>query len=300
MSSNRILLESGTNELEIVEFGLGNNNFGINVIKVKEIINPLEITSVPQSHPSIEGIVKIRGEVMPVINMETVLGVPPSENPERNKLIVCEFNKSKVIFKVHSVSRIHRISWEQIEKPNDMYTGAEALAIGIIHLEDKLVLLLDFEKVIVDINPSSGINVDRLEHLGERERSEKHILIAEDSSFLRQLLKETLEKAGYTNLHFYEDGKQALEYLEKIEAAGKVVEEEIQMVITDIEMPQMDGHHLTRRIKESNQFNKLPVVIFSSLITADLRHKGEKVGANAQVSKPEIAELVGHIDNLAL
>lgn len=296
-----ILLESGTNELEIVEFSVGQSNYGINVIKVKEIIIPIEVTPIPHAHPAIEGIVKIRGEVMPVVNMETVLGVPASANPDTDRFIVCEFNKTKVIFKVHSVSRIHRISWNQIEKPGEMYTGVDGLTIGIIHIEDKMTLLLDYEKIVVDINPGTGINVERVKDMGRKQtRSDKKILVAEDSMLLRRLLKETLEEVGYTKVLFYEDGQQAWDHLEKLVDKGLDVKKEIQLIITDIEMPQMDGHHLTKRIKENNHLKDLPVVIFSSLITDDLRHKGEKVGADAQVSKPEIAELVGHIDRLAL
>lgn len=298
MSQNHkgILLESGTNELEIVEFCVGKNKFGINVIKVKEIINPVPVTTVPHTHPSVEGIITLRGEVLPVVNMSTVLGFPPSENPKYDKFIVCEFNKTKIVFHVHKVTQIHRISWSQIEKPNEMFTGMEKQIIGVIKMEDEMVLLLDYEKILVDINPESGINTDRLKTLGPRERSNKKIVVAEDSALLRRLLEQTLEEAGYNQLAFFENGHEALNYLEEIVASGKKVTDEVQMVITDIEMPKMDGHHLTKKIREHEDLKELPVIIFSSLITDDLRHKGEVVGATEQVSKPEIVELVKRID----
>lgn len=299
-SRKGILLESGTNELEIVEFGVANNKFGINVIKVKEIINPVAVTVVPHSNHAVEGIIKIRGEVVPVVNMAKVLGFPESENPKQDKFIVCEFNKTKIVFHVHSVSQIHRISWDQIEKPNEMYSGLETQIIGVIHMDNEMILLLDYEKVVVDINPASGINTGRLKHLGERQRSNKRVVVAEDSALLRALLEETLGEAGYNNVTFFEDGSQTLEYLEKLVEDGKDITKEVQLVITDIEMPKMDGHHLTRRIKDHSELGKLPVIIFSSLITDDLRHKGDKVGADAQVSKPEIAELVELMDKLML
>ncbi|HHY73942.1 MAG TPA: chemotaxis protein CheV [Bacillus bacterium] len=295
-----ILLESGTNELEIVEFGVGDNKFGINVIKVKEIINPVPVTAVPHAHRSVEGIITLRGEVLPVVNMSTVLDFPPSENPKHDKFIVCEFNKTKIVFHVHTVSQIHRISWNQIEKPNEMYTGLESQIIGVIKMNDEMVLLLDYEKIVVDINPESGISIERLKGLGPRERSSKCIVIAEDSALLRKLLEETLEQAGYSRLSFFENGQDALEYLEGIVSSGKNITDEVQMVITDIEMPKMDGHHLTKRIKDNNELKVLPVVIFSSLITDDLRHKGEVVGATEQVSKPEILELVKLIDKYVI
>ncbi|WP_102347120.1 chemotaxis protein [Bacillus sp. Marseille-P3661] len=300
LNNKGILLESGTNELEIVEFGVANNKFGINVIKVKEIINPVPITVVPHAHPSVEGIISIRGEVLPVVNMATVLGFPVSSNPKQDKFIVCEFNQTKIVFHVHTVSQIHRISWKQIDKPSEMYSGLESQIIGVIKMNEEMVLLLDYEKIVVDINPQSGISVDQLKKLGPRERSNKSIIIAEDSALLRKLLEETLEQAGYGRLTFFENGQDALDYLEDLVNTGRNIENEVQLIITDIEMPKMDGHHLTKRIKDQAELSKLPVIIFSSLITDDLRHKGEMVGATAQVSKPEIVELVKLIDKYVL
>ncbi|WP_027408318.1 chemotaxis protein [Anoxybacteroides tepidamans] len=291
-----ILLESGTNELEIVEFLIGDNQFAINVMKVREILNPVPITKVPHSHPNIEGIIELRGEVLPIIDMAKALGFPPSDNPQQDKFIVAEFNQQKVVFHVHNVTRIHRISWKQIEKPSQMYQGLDGQIIGVVKLEGKMILLLDFEKMVVDINPETGINVQQVKKLGKRERSDKKIVVAEDSPLLRKLLHDTLAEAGYVFVEFFENGEDALRYLQSITKEGKPIEQEVQLVITDIEMPQMDGHHLTRRIREDEQLNKLPVVIFSSLITDDLRHKGDQVGATAQVSKPEIGELVKIID----
>ena len=301
MEANKgILLESGTNELEIVEFGIGKNKFGINVIKVKEIINPVHITLVPHSHPNVEGIIELRGEVLPVVNVADALGFPASENPEQDKFIVAEFNQQKVVFHVHTVTQIHRISWTQIEKPSDMYQGLESQIIGVIKLNSEMILLLDFEKIVVEINPESGINVQQVRKLGQRQNSEKRILVAEDSPLLRKLLFDTLTEAGFKQLEFYENGQDAINYLEGLVEAGKTIVEEIQLVITDIEMPQMDGHHLTRRIKENGKLAELPVIIFSSLITDSLRHKGQVVGADAQISKPEIAELIRLIDQFVL
>lgn len=301
MSENKgILLESGTNELEIVEFSIGNSRFGINVIKVKEIINPVKVVPIPHSHPNVEGIIELRGEVLPLVNVASALGFNQSENPEQGKFIVTEFNKQKVVFRVDSVTQIHRISWDQIEKPSEMYKGADSQVIGVVKLQGDMVLLLDFEKIVVDINPETGINVQQVKKLGKRERSNKRIVIAEDSPLLRKLLHDTLSEAGFSQLEFFENGKEAYQFLEGIVNEGKDIEKEVQLVITDIEMPQMDGHHLTKKIKEHEQLSKLPVIIFSSLITDDLRHKGKKVGADAQVSKPEIAELVLHIDKWIL
>jgi two-component system, chemotaxis family, chemotaxis protein CheV len=297
MESNKgILLESGTNELEIVEFSIGKNKFGINVIKVKEIINPVAVTQIPHSHPNVEGIIELRGEVLPVVDIAAALGFPKSESPQQDKFIVAEFNKQKVVFHVQTVTQIHRISWNQIEKPSEMYQGADSQVIGVIKLHGEMILLLDFEKIVVEINPESGINIQQVKKLGERQRSTKRLVVAEDSPLLRKLLHDTLAEAGFQQVEFFENGQDALHYLEELTKSSKDITEVVQLVITDIEMPQMDGHHLTKRIKDNDNLSKLPVIIFSSLITDDLRHKGQMVGANAQVSKPEIAELVLLID----
>ncbi len=301
MEENRgILLETGTNELEIVEFGIGNNKFGINVIKVKEIINPVPITVVPHAHHTVEGIIELRGEVLPVVNVADALGFPPSENPQQDKFIVAEFNQQKVVFHVHSVTQIHRISWTQIEKPSDMYQGQDSQIIGVIKLNGEMILLLDFEKIVVEINPDTGISVQQVKKLGKRPNSEKRLVIAEDSPLLRKLLHDTLEEAGFHYLEFFENGLDALNYLENLAEKSADVTNEVHLVITDIEMPQMDGHHLTRRIKEHPLLSKIPVIIFSSLITDSLLHKGEVVGADAQISKPEITELIKLIDKYSL
>jgi len=295
-----ILLESGTNELEIVEFEVATNKFGINVIKVKEIIQPIPVTFIPHAHPHVEGIIQLRGEVLPVVDMLRVLGIQHVERNPQQKYIVAEFNKQRVVFHVDNVTQIHRISWNQIEKPSDMYQGGTSQVIGVIKQNEQMILLLDFEKIMVDINPDSGISVESVKKLGKRERSEKRILIAEDSPLLRKLLFDTMSEAGYVNVEFFENGRDAYEYLESIVKGGSDVSEHVQLVVTDIEMPQMDGHHLTRKIKEHPDLQKLPVIIFSSLITDDLRHKGDKVGAEDQISKPEIAELILRVDQLIL
>lgn len=298
MREKGVLLESGTNELEIVEFNVANNRFGINVIKVREIINPIPVVSIPHSHPNIEGIIEMRGEILPVINMAKVLGYPESNQPSTDKYIITEFNKQKVIFHVHGVDKIHRISWGDIEKPTGLYQSQDSQIIGVIRKENDMILLLDFEKVVVDINPATGINNDRLKHIEKRDRSKFRVVVAEDSALLRKLLSDTLKEAGFQNVDFFENGRDALNYLEHLVKDGSELKESIDLLITDIEMPIMDGLFLTKQVKDHPQMSKLPVVIFSSLITEDLRHKGQNVGADAQVSKPEIGELINIVDQL--
>ncbi|SES32150.1 chemotaxis protein [Salipaludibacillus aurantiacus] len=292
VSHKGVLLESGTNELEIIVFEVGRGLFGINVMKVREIIQPLSMTLMPHSHPNVEGIIRLREEIMPVIDLAKAIGFKKPETPGRDKLIVAELNQVKVAFHVHSVSRIHRISWEQIEKPGKLAQGLEDMITGVIKMEETMILLLDYEKIVFDLMPGSGFSSRQLEGIEEKDRTHKNLLVAEDSPILRQLLKDTLNEAGYDSLVFTENGKEALEYLEG--PLGKTID----LLLTDIEMPVMDGHHLTKRVKEDGTVKEIPVVIFSSLISGDLYHKGEQVGADAQVSKPDIGKLVAHLDRL--
>ncbi|HAC1807563.1 TPA: chemotaxis protein CheV, partial [Listeria monocytogenes] len=281
-----ILLQSGTNELEIVTFTVGENLFCINVLKVKEIIHPLEVTPVPDSNPAIEGVSQVRGEIMPVVNLARVMKLPEIE-PENTKFIITELNQMKIVFRVDEVHRIQRISWEQIEEPEKLSIGLEELAVGIVKLDGNLVLLLDYEKIIYEISGNADFAVTGEDRMARKvNREEKTIFIAEDSQMLRQLLEDTLHEAGYTNLQFFANGREAQEHIFKLLKEQKEQTfENVNLLITDIEMPQMDGHHLTKVIKEDEIGRELPVVIFSSLITEDLEHKGAGVGADAQVSK---------------
>ena len=293
-----ILLESGTGEVEVIEFRANDVNYAINVIKVKEIIDmPASgVTKMPESKKEIAGLILCRDEILPVIDLKYILNREKSSELG-SRLIVCEFNKVKVAFNIDDIIGVHRIKWSEIRKPNNMFD--ESLAVGNIVLNGKIIVMLDFEKIVTDISPKSGISEDRLVSVEYKDRSELKLVLADDSPLIRKLLRETLTKAGFTNMKIFDDGEQALSYLERLKIdLGKSFIKEVQLLITDIEMPQMDGLTLTRKVKEDEVLKRLPVIIFSSLITGDLRHKGESVGADAQLSKPEIEELIGVIDQL--
>lgn len=296
-----ILLESGTNELEIIVFNIANGIFGINVIKVREIINPLPIVVIPNSHPHIEGIIRLRDEVLPVVDLAKALNLPPSEDPTKDKYIVAELNQIKVVFHVHSVSRIYRISWKQIEKPTDLTNSLSSSTIGVVKMKDQMVLLLDYEKIVVDIAPECGINAGQFKITSKEDRSNKTLIMTEDSPVLRKLVEESLKEAGYGKILFFDDGQGAWDYLMGLKNTYQSkITDHVHAVITDIEMPLMDGHHLTKKIKDDPDLKQIPVIIFSSLVTQDLYHKGKTVGANAQVSKPEIVKLIEVIDEHVL
>ncbi|BEP28085.1 chemotaxis protein [Helicovermis profundi] len=297
---NGILLETGTGELEILHFIVKDEHYAINVVKVKEILEIENLSKVPNSHPSVAGISLIRGDVISIVDMKHVLENEKNEDIKKSMVLVCEFNKIKVAFAIDEVLGIARIKWSDIHKPSAI--TSDTLVIGNINLKDEIIMLLDFEKIVMDISPAAGINVDRMADVEENSaRKDVKIVLADDSPLIRTVLKNTLSMAGFDELRFFDDGKQALDYIMKIyDAKGKDFINDINLLITDIEMPQLDGHTLTRTIKEHKDLKKLPVIIFSSLITGDLRHKGEAVGADAQLSKPEVAGLVELIDSIMM
>lgn len=294
----KILLENGTNELEVLEFKLDGNAYGINVAKIREIINYQEVTPVPNSHPSIEGIFMPRDTMITAIDLKNCLQ-RGSATPG-GLFIITNFNKLDIAFHVDSVVGIHRVSWKDIIKPDStMSSVEEGISTGIIKLEGRLIIILDFEKIMTDINPETGLKMAEIDELGERERNDIPILIAEDSPLLNKLIVDSLHKAGYSNLIHTENGQQAYDVIQECKREG-TLNEHVQCVITDIEMPIMDGHRLTKLIKEDNETKNIPVVIFSSLVNDEMKRKGVALGADAQLSKPEIGNLVRVVDNLVL
>lgn len=292
--NNNILLESGTGEVEILEFVVSQKHYAINIIKVKEVINTTNLTKLPDSHPAIAGLTLYRDKIITLIDLKYILE-KQHKNEVKSTIILCAFNKIEVAFSIDSIVGVQRIKWEKITKPDDI--SINSLVIGNIVLNNKIILLLDFEKIVTDISPSTGISEDKIIDIAYKDRSKVKLVLADDSPLIRRLLKDTLIKAGFNNLRIFDDGKQTLDYLLNLanEKNNKFIEE-VNVLITDIEMPQMDGHTLTRKIKEHNILKDLPVILFSSLITDDLKHKGAAVGADAQLSKPEIGELVTCID----
>lgn len=292
----KILLENGTNELEVLEFVVDGNSYGINVAKIREIIPYQPITPVPNAHPSVEGIFMPRDDMITAIDLRNCLQRGQS-NPG-GLFIITSFNKLDIAFHVDSVIGIHRVSWVDIIKPGATVTTAEdGISTGIIKIDGKLIIILDFEKIITDINPETGLKVTEIDALGVREETSIPILIAEDSSLLRKLICDSLRKAGYDNIIKTENGEEAWEYITKCRDAG-TLDDDVKLLITDIEMPLMDGHRLTKLVKSDDTTKQIPVIIFSSLVNDEMRKKGEDLGADAQLSKPEIGNLVKVIDQL--
>lgn len=291
----KILLENGTNELEVLEFVLDDHSYGINVAKIREIIPYATVTPVPNAHPSIEGIFMPRDMMITAIDLRNCLQRGTSK--PGGLFIVTNFNKLDIAFHVDSVIGIHRVSWADIIKPNATISTAEqSISTGIIKFEDRLIIILDFEKIVSDINPNTGLNMDQIKDIGPRTRTDVPIVLAEDSQLLNKLIVDALNKAGYSNVRHFENGKLAYDYIQELKKREKL--DLVKCIITDVEMPIMDGHRLTKLVKTDDATKDIPLIIFSSLVNEEMRRKGESLGADRQLSKPEIGNLVSVIDEL--
>jgi len=292
-----ILLESGTNEFEIVEFSIGTVNYGINVAKVREVVTAQPVTTMPQAHPYVDGLFTLRGKAIPLVNLPRCLNVQPTG--ELKNIIVTEINNYNIGFLVENVSRIHRISWKDMEPAPEV--GDQSRVVGIVKMKDRIVLLLDFETIIAEINPEVNAKLTTFEEATEDvkdKRAKVHVVIAEDSGMLRELLVTTLHESGYRFVRDFGNGQDAWEYLQGLAKKDGPIEDQVGIVITDVEMPKMDGHRLLKLIREDDRLKEVPVVLFSSLISEEMRLKGESLGASGQVSKPEINKLINLLDHL--
>lgn len=298
-SKTKILLESGTNELEIMEFTIAGELFGINVAKVREIMIAEEVKKMPNSHEVVEGVFRPRNDIITVIDLGKYLNLPKSQNASNDIFIVAHFNKLNFAFHVETVVGIARVSWESIKKPDKViYGGEEGVATGIAEYKDRLITILDFEKIIAEISPESSIQFDEIERLGNRKEYDKTILIVEDSMLLSKMIVECLHKAGYKNTIKVDNGQEAWDYLEEVKICGDPVKAHVSCIVSDIEMPLMDGHRLTKLVKDDSVLKDIPLILFSSLINEETRIKGKSIGADEQITKPEISNLVSIIDRL--
>jgi two-component system chemotaxis response regulator CheV len=292
-----ILLETGTNEFEIVEFSIGQVNYGINVAKVREVITRTPVTNMPQAHPYIDGLFTLRGKAIPLVNLPRCLNV--QTNAEPKNIIVTEINNYNIGFLVENVSRIHRISWKDMEPAPEV--GDQSRVVGIIKMEDRIVLLLDFETIIAEINPEINAKLTTYEDANEdvrSKRSDVHVVVAEDSPMLRDLLVTTLHESGYRYVRDFGNGQDAWDYLLGLSKKGGQISSHVGIIVSDVEMPKMDGHRLLKLVRADDRLGEVPLVLFSSLISDEMRIKGEQLGASGQIAKPEINQLIGLLDNL--
>lgn len=294
-----ILLETGTNEFEIVEFKIGEVHYGINVAKVREVITRTPVTEMPQAHPYIDGIFTLRGKAIPLVNLPRCLNVP-TPTPPRN-IIVTEINNYDFAFLVNQVNRIHRVSWRNMEPSPEV--GDQSRVVGIVKMPDRIILLLDFETIIAEIAPEINEKLTTVDVASEqimKSREDVNIVCAEDSPLLRGVLVSTMKQAGYIKIKDFINGQEAWDYLYGIIEKEGTIKNKVQLIVSDIEMPQMDGHRLLKQVREDSRFEEIPFILFSSLISDELRRKGDKLGASGQITKPEINQLIDLIDRLTI
>ena len=312
-NKSKILLESDTNELEIVEFRIDEVDgqgeiipcyYGVNVAKVREIIRLPQMSRVVNAKPGVEGMIKLRDKVITIINLATVLNKATGDMVA-DRVVVLEFNNLMVGVLVHSVSRIYRISWKNVEAPAASVHSDEVT--GLVKMDDRIILVLDFEKIVAELCSDSALKpLDALlMHRAESnpDRARRTVLVADDSVFIRKTLCNSLRSAGYTVVEA-ENGAEAWMIIQRtmqeVAQEGGVFQDRINMLITDVEMPQMDGLHLTSLVRKEDSLKDLPVAIFSSLASEDNKRKWIGLGANCILTKPDLPKLVDVVDELTV
>ncbi len=302
-----ILLESGTNEAEIAELILGNQHFGVNVVKIKEFVqyDQLTITKPPGRHPSIEGLFLLRGKTVPLIDLRAHLAIKAEKLTTTRIVVITEFNGIVMGFIIDAVDSIHRVSWKNIQPLSVMLRAHSLPVTSSVNIKGTEVMMLDLERIVSDIIPSAGFgapvaNPKLIEADIEEARKKFKLLFAEDSNTIRSHVTKVLRSVGYINITGYENGQEAYDGIvalqKQAEVEGRKISDFISLAILDIEMPQMDGLTLCKRIKFDLGLESVPVLIFSSLITEQMALKCEKMRADGYTTKPSMEHLIEMID----
>ena len=294
-----ILLEAGTNEFEVLVFRLGDQSFGVNVAKVREVLQPLPIVQIPHKHPSVIGFIHMRGTTLTLIDLRAHLSaekIATSDGSE-GTIIITEFNAVRIGFLVTDVERIHRLSWSKLLPiPSLNFADSDGRKIGCttgaLDIDGRLILMVDFESVADSILMQYKLKIKSVDNPLGVDRGSKRVIIAEDSPFMRNQLGRIMLASGYSKVELYSDGQAAWEAISSGEGSP------IDAVVSDIEMPRMDGLYLTKLIKASPKYQHIPVVLFSSLISEDNANKGLQVGATVQIPKPDLPEMVQLVDRI--
>lgn len=284
--------------LEIMEFLVGGNSYGINVAKIREVVQYRTPTPSPDQHPCVEGMLMLRGKPIPIIDLAKRLKTEETKDTERDLFIITTFNNLIVGLHVHKINGIRKLAWSKIRKPDETISRhSGCIVTGIVDFNDYITILLDFEKIVADINPTTTIQVSDVSEEANDALKDKPIMIIDDSPMLNKLIKASLVKAGFTNIVSKANGKEAWDALFSYKGSKDILSI-VSCVITDIEMPAMDGLTLCKKIKADSVLHTIPVVLFSSIIEESMRIKGEAAGADAQISKPDIKNLVSILDTV--
>ena len=302
MNDRRILLTTGTNEMELLTVLIDAQPFGINVAKIKSIqqYNHELVTALPDSKPGVEGMFLYRDHTIPLLDIAEILKVDVKYQVDRQIIIITEFNNMVNSFKVQGVKKIHRLSWKEFV-PLDQIFEENSYFSGSVNLDDTEVLVIDLEHILAEIFPElvlQDISDAVIDQKNTISRGELNICFAEDSSIIRKRVANVLKKAGFSNIIEFENGELALDYIERnFRKMGNSAKKRLVM-LTDIEMPKMDGLTLCRNLKQDPDLKDIYVVMFSSLINSQMIHRCKKVNADKYVTKPETTQLIEVLDKL--
>ncbi len=305
-----ILLETGTNEMEIIEFYLGTQSFGINVHKLKEII-PFDgeaVTVIPGSDPGMLGTLLIRGSTIPLIDLKEHMRQKEEalDGDVRRVVLICEFNDRVNGFKVDGVNMIHRVSWSDVKPMATFIDQYHPRFTGSINIEGREILIVDLEHIVSEFDPEVALDYEAEIHsaaMAEKvphTRQEMKLMLAEDSSLIRTGIERVLKNSNYSNLETFVDGKDCYNKILELKQLAASEEKDIcdylNLLITDIEMPKMDGLTLCKRVKDDPVLRDIKVILFSSLINDQMKIKCDSVGADGYATKPQIPYLVQMMD----
>jgi two-component system chemotaxis response regulator CheV len=277
---------AGSNKMEILLFSLGTREtFGINVFKVKEVCQTPPITRTPNMPHGVEGVISLRGAIIPVIHLGKFLDLGDATADSASAMMVTEYSKRTLGFLVHEVDRIIRVDWERVKEPEAVLAGNDGLITALTELDNgRLVSILDVEQVLA--KAFGDLPVHDVPTLATTE--ERCVFFADDSSVARRKIIEVLEKMGVKHKQA-NNGREAWERLQHIAAqaqqTGHKVAEQLHVIMVDAEMPEMDGYVLTKHIKDDPRFAGIPVVMHSSLSTDANMAMGRSVGVDAYVAK---------------
>lgn len=307
-----IVPEAGSNEFEVIAFNLQwiepesnqvmKTSYGINAGKVMELVAmPQKITAIHErNHPSFKGVFLLRDKTIPLIDLCEWFNYPKDTSDAARHswtVVVTEMNGKRFGFITHGVDKVHRVSWDKIKAPPEMIAKCKSIT-SICLIEGRIIQMVDFEHIISSIDPSLQLTThleETLEISHSEANRDKIIVVADDSRTILHQMGEMLVQSGFKVSSFH-DGQEAWEHLEKLRDRGNL-DEQVAAIVSDIEMPRMDGLNLCSRIRADAKLRQLPVILFSSMINDAQRRKGEEVGATDQITKPEIAQLVKRLES---
>ncbi len=280
-------------ELQLLEFEVGKNHYGISITKVLEIMMRRRLAPLPDSPEEIEGVFMPRDKLITVVDLHKVLKLEEDKD-ERGLFIICRFNNTDIGFHVDKVNGIHTTNWSEVEHPPEIAVRPEnSISTGIVKSKDAIIMIVDFERIVMELGGKPELDLTGAEDVqGEEFFIGKHLVIAEDSDFLNHMIVNSLTDIGFNDIRSFKNGKEAWDYIFSVREIGGDITDTIGAVITDIEMPQMDGLSLTKLIKSDSILKNIPVFLFSSLPDEQTAVKAAEAGADGHYTKPQIGLLI--------